>query len=87
MNKTNQPITFQKFYDKQLTTDDVAEMKFNFVNYIEMLIEMDKQHIVWLEEQRIWSNSSGRNGGENGVETAENTIKEENHALPNRKGF
>lgn len=61
MNNTIQPNAFQGFYDNQLTSDEIAEMKFNFVNYIEMLIEMDSQHKNWLGEQAMLS---GRDGGE-----------------------
>jgi len=43
--------SYEKLYGKTLTPQQVAEMKFNLLNYIKTLIQMDKQHKAWLKEQ------------------------------------
>lgn len=51
----NSPQSLHKAYEqlvgRQLTTEQVAEIKFNLVKYVETLIAMDRQYKDWLEEQ------------------------------------
>jgi hypothetical protein len=52
MNSSQSPKnSFEQLYGKSLTQQQVAEMKFNLLNYVKTLIQMDKQHQAWLKEQ------------------------------------
>lgn len=64
MNSSQSPKNdYEKLYGKSLTAQQVAEMKFNLVNYVKILIQMDKQHDAWLKEQE--ANKNNRNQGSN----------------------
>lgn len=54
---------FERLYEKPLTKQQVAEMKFNLSKYIETLMQMDEQHKKWLKEQANSrdENNTGRN--------------------------
>jgi len=43
---------YEQLVGKFLTPEQVAEIKFNLVKYVETLIEMDRQHQDWLKEQK-----------------------------------
>jgi hypothetical protein len=43
--------SYEKIYGRPLTAQQEAEMSFNLVRYIELLIVLDQQHKDWLEEQ------------------------------------
>jgi hypothetical protein len=49
--------SYEKLYGKSLTPQQVAEMKFNLLNYVKTLIQMDKQHQAWLKEQAAKKNN------------------------------
>ena len=49
--------SFEQLYGKPLTDQQVAEMKFNLLNYVKTLIQMDKQHKAWLKEQATKKNN------------------------------
>lgn len=51
--KPAQPKTspYQKLYGKPLTAEQVSEMNFNLVRFVETLIAMDKQHKKSLKNQ------------------------------------
>lgn len=42
---------YDKYYEKELSSGEYAEMKFNLVRYIELLVMLDKQHQEWLKQQ------------------------------------
>lgn len=42
---------YERMYGKSLTAEQVAEMRFNLVRYLELLIVLDRQHQEWLEER------------------------------------
>lgn len=41
---------FQELYEMPLTQDKNKEIKFNLVNFVEMLIKLDRQNKEWLKE-------------------------------------
>lgn len=43
---------FSEHYGRQLTDDELAELRFNLVNFIETLIQMDRQHQDWLQRNK-----------------------------------
>lgn len=47
---TKNPL--ERLYDESLSPDHVAEAKFNLVNYIELLIELDRQNLEWKEQHK-----------------------------------
>lgn len=42
---------YEQLYGKKLPPEKVAEMRFNLVNAVETLIQMDRQHKAWVAEQ------------------------------------
>lgn len=44
---------YEMFYKRELSSKEYAEMKFNLVRYIELLIVLDEQRHQWLEQQLI----------------------------------
>ena len=42
---------YERLYNKSLTTEQVAEMRFNLVRYLELLILLDRQNQEWLNER------------------------------------
>lgn len=52
--------SFETLYGKALTKQQVAEMKFNLVNYVKLLIQMDKQYQNWLKEQSDKKNNQNQ---------------------------
>jgi hypothetical protein len=42
---------FEQLVGKPLTPEQVAEMRFNLTSYVEVLMQMDKQHKEWLQKQ------------------------------------
>ena len=43
---------YEELVGKSLTPEQVAEIKFNIVKYVETLIEMDRQHKDWIKVQK-----------------------------------
>jgi len=46
----NKPI--ETLYEKALTDEELAEAKHNLVNFVEMLIKMDKQQKEWTKANK-----------------------------------
>lgn len=46
------PSPYEELVGKPLSEAEEAEMKFNLVNFMEMLIAMDRQHQEWLKNQK-----------------------------------
>jgi hypothetical protein len=46
------PSPYEELCGKPLTKEQVAEMKFNLVNFVETLIAMDRQHKAWLKNKK-----------------------------------
>ncbi len=44
---------FEELYGKPLSQDEVNEMKSNLVNYVQTLIQMDRQHKTWLANRKM----------------------------------
>jgi len=44
--------SYEELCNKSFTESEEAEMNYNLINFVEMLIVMDRQHQVWLEEQK-----------------------------------
>lgn len=44
--------SYEELCNKPLTESEEAEMNYNLINFVEMLIVMDRQHQAWLEEQK-----------------------------------
>lgn len=52
MSDNDKPLNeYEKLRGKRLSSEELAETKFNLVTYLELLIEMDRQHKDWLELQ------------------------------------
>jgi hypothetical protein len=49
---------YEKLYKKSLQDEEVAEMRYNLVGYLKVLIEMDQQHKAWLLENTKKSKSN-----------------------------
>lgn len=51
--KSSQSLSnpFERLCGKSLTTKQIAEMRFSLSKYVEMLMQMDKQHREWLRRQ------------------------------------
>lgn len=51
--KKSQPLQnpYKRLYNKPLSTEQMAEMRFNLINFVETLIQMDIQHKEWLKQQ------------------------------------
>jgi hypothetical protein len=51
---SSQPLhkAYEQLVGKSLTPEQVAEIKFNLVKYVETLIAMDKQQKDWIRQQR-----------------------------------
>ena len=43
--------TYRRLYGKLPTKDQLSEMQFNLIGYVELLIQLDRQHGEWLKEQ------------------------------------
>lgn len=43
---------YEELCGKPLTKAEEAEMNFNLVNFVKVLIAMDHQHQEWLEKQK-----------------------------------
>jgi hypothetical protein len=63
--------SFEQLYGKTLTPEQLAELKFNLVKYVETLIQMDRQHKAWLERK----NANNKGSQESGSDTSTEAIK------------
>jgi hypothetical protein len=43
---------YEELCGEPLTAAEEAEMNYNLINFVEMLIAMDRQHEAWLKEQK-----------------------------------
>lgn len=62
MSSLDDKQSFEKLYGTSLTSQQVAEMKFNLVSYVKTLIQMDKQHKDWLEKKKQDTPDSNKSG-------------------------
>ncbi len=61
MNKSRpQSNPYERLYGKPLAPEKVAEIKFNFKNYIELLIQMDRQYQEYLKTKDLTENDNQR---------------------------
>jgi len=56
---------YEQLVGKSLTPEQVAEIKFNLVKYVETLIEMDRQHQNWHKEQKNKVANNTKSGSDN----------------------
>lgn len=43
---------YEELCNKPLTESEEAEMNYNLISFVEMLIVMDRQHQAWIKEQK-----------------------------------
>lgn len=49
-NQTKQSNPFEKLYKRELTVDELAEIKHNFFGFMDLLMEIDKEQKQTKEE-------------------------------------
>lgn len=43
---------YEELYSRPLTEEEIAEINFNLVNFVETLIGMDREQQVWIKNQK-----------------------------------